>query len=98
MPPSYPRLLTCGDSAVVIEFGNSIDPEMNRRGHSFRALITQEKVPGIRETVPTYLSLLVHYDPTVVGYAERGGKLMDFATRKGLPSRKGRHWRVPGVY
>ncbi|MGC1574625.1 MAG: 5-oxoprolinase subunit PxpB [Beijerinckiaceae bacterium] len=98
MPTSYPRLLTCGDSALVVEFGNSIDPELNRRVLAFDALIAQEKVPGIRETVPTYRSLLVHYDPTVVGYAELGGKLMDFATRKGLPSRKGRHWRVPVVY
>jgi KipI family sensor histidine kinase inhibitor len=98
MPTSYPRLLTCGDSALVVEFGNSIDPELNRRVLAFDALIAQEKVTGIRETVPTYRSLLVHYDPTVVGYAELGGKLMDFATRKGLPSRKGRHWRVPVVY
>lgn len=98
MPTSYPRLLTCGDSALVVEFGNSIDPELNRRVLAFDALIAQEKVTGIRETVPTYRSLLVHYDPIVVGYAELGGKLMDFATRKGLPSRKGRHWRVPVVY
>ena len=98
MPTSYPRLLPCGDSALVVEFGNSIDPELNRRVLAFDALIAQEKVAGIRETVPTYRSLLVHYDPTVVGYAELGGKLMDFATRKGLPSRKGRHWRVPVVY
>jgi 5-oxoprolinase (ATP-hydrolysing) subunit B len=88
MPTSYPRLLTCGDSALVVEFGNSIDPELNRRVLAFDALIAQEKVTGVRETVPTYRSLLVHYDPTVVGYAELGGKLMDFATRKGLPSRR----------
>jgi 5-oxoprolinase (ATP-hydrolysing) subunit B len=98
MPISYPRLLTCGDSALVVEFGNSIDPELNRRVLAFDVLIAQEKVTGIRETVPTYRSLLVHYDPTVIGYAELGGKLMDFASRKGLPSRKGRHWRVPVVY
>jgi 5-oxoprolinase (ATP-hydrolysing) subunit B len=98
MPTSYPRLLPCGDSALVVEFGNSIDPELNRRVLAFDALIAEEKVTGVRETVPTYRSLLVHYDPTVIGYAALGGKLMDFATRKGLPSRKGRHWRVPVVY
>lgn len=98
MPTSYPRLLPSGDSALVVEFGNSIDPELNRRVLAFDALIAQQKLVGIRETVPTYRSLLVHYDPTVIGYAELGGKLMDFATREGLPSRKGRHWRVPVVY
>ncbi|MBV9568201.1 MAG: 5-oxoprolinase subunit PxpB [Hyphomicrobiales bacterium] len=98
MPISFPRLLLCGDSALVVEFGNSIDPELNRRVLAFDALLAQEQVPGIRETVPTYRSLLVHYDPTIVGYAELGAKLMDFATREGLPSRKGRRWRVPVVY
>ena len=98
MPTSYPRLLPSGDSALVVEFGNSIDPELNRRVLAFDVLIAQEKLAGIRETVPTYRSLLVHYDPTVVGYAELGGRLMDFATRKGLSSRQGRHWRVPVVY
>jgi len=98
MSISYPRLLLCGDSALVVEFGNSIDPELNRRVLAFDALVAQEQVAGIRETVPTYRSLLVHYDPTVIGFAELGAKLMEYATRKGLPSRKGRRWRVPVVY
>jgi len=98
MPSSYPRLLLCGDSALVVEFGNSIDPELNRRVLAFDELLAREKVAGITETVPTYRSLLVHYDPTVIGYAELGAKLMDFAARKSLPSRKGRRWRVPVVY
>jgi len=98
MTVSYPRLLPCGDSALVVEFGNSIEPELNRRVLAFDALLAQEQLRAIRETVPTYRSLLVHYDPTIIGYEELGAKLMDFATRKGLPSRKGRHWRVPVAY
>ncbi|MBV9431997.1 MAG: allophanate hydrolase subunit 1, partial [Hyphomicrobiales bacterium] len=98
MSTSYPRLLPCGDSALVVEFGNSIDPELNRRVLAFDTLVAQEKLAGIRETVPTYRSLLVHYDPTVIDYAQLGGTLMEFAARKGLPSRKGRRWRVPVVY
>jgi KipI family sensor histidine kinase inhibitor len=98
MTSPYPRLLLSGDSALVVEFGNSIDPELNRRVLAFDALIAQEKVAGIRETVPTYRSLLVHYDPTIIGFAELGAKLMDMATHKGLPFRKGRRWRVPVVY
>jgi 5-oxoprolinase (ATP-hydrolysing) subunit B len=98
MSTSYPRLLLSGDCALVVEFGNSIDPELNRRVLAFDALIAQEQVAGIRETVPTYRSLLVHYDPTVIGFSELGAKLMDLAARKGMPSRQGRRWRVPVVY
>jgi KipI family sensor histidine kinase inhibitor len=98
MTSSYPRLLLSGDSALVVEFGNSIDPELNRRVLAFDALVAQEQVAGIRETVPTYRSLLVHYDPTIIAFSELGAKLMALAARKGVPSRKGRRWRVPVVY
>jgi KipI family sensor histidine kinase inhibitor len=98
MNRTYPRLLPSGDSALVIEFGDHIDAELNRRVLALDALLASEKIPAIRETVPTYRSLLVHYDPLVTGFSELGAKLMGLAKREGLPTRKGRRWRVPVVY
>ncbi|MBV9591190.1 MAG: carboxyltransferase domain-containing protein, partial [Hyphomicrobiales bacterium] len=48
MTVSYPRLLPCGDSALVVEFGNSIEPELNRRVLAFDALLAQEQLRAIR--------------------------------------------------
>jgi KipI family sensor histidine kinase inhibitor len=98
MTRPYPRLLPCGDSALVIEFGDHIDAELNARVLALDALLAEERIPGITETVPTYRSLLVHYDPTVTLFAALGAKLMALAAREGLQSRKGRRWRVPVVY
>jgi KipI family sensor histidine kinase inhibitor len=98
MSRSYPRLLPSGDSALVVEFGDHIDADLNRRVLALDATLAQDRISGIIETVPTYRSLLVHYDPTVIGFAELGAKLMTLAARPGLPSRKGRRWRVPVVY
>jgi KipI family sensor histidine kinase inhibitor len=98
MTRSYPRLLPSGDSALVVEFGDHIDADLNRRVLALDATLAQDQIPGIVETVPTYRSLLVHYDPTLTGFYELGAKLMPLATREGLPSRKGRRWRVPVVY
>ena len=98
MTRPYPRLLACGDSALVIEFGDHIDADLNTRVLALDALLAEEKVAGVTETVPTYRSLLVHYDPTVTLFAELGAKLMALASREGLPARKGRRWRVPVVY
>jgi len=98
MSRSYPRLLPSGDSALVVEFGDHIDADLNRRVLALDATLAQDQISGIIETVPTYRSLLVHYDPTVIGFAELGAKLMTLAARPGLPSRKGRRWRVPVVY
>jgi inhibitor of KinA len=76
------KFLYAGDSALVIELGDAIDPAVNRRVHDLRRLIEQRRVTGITETVPTYRSLLVCYDPlattrcalenTLQGLAEAG--------------------------
>lgn len=64
------RYLISGDSAVTVEFGNSIDPAVNRRIRAFKIALDQAAVEGIVETVPTYRSLMVVYDPERIGYEE----------------------------
>jgi KipI family sensor histidine kinase inhibitor len=58
-----PRLLAGGDKALFVEFGDTIDPELNRRVRQLRLAIEKERIPGITETVPTYRSLLVYFEP-----------------------------------
>lgn len=58
--------LTAGDCAVVIEYGDSIDEATNRRVRLLAAALSLRADPGIVEIVPTYRSLMVHYDPLLV--------------------------------
>jgi inhibitor of KinA len=58
-----PRFLLAGDAALVVELGNKIDKEINRRVRSLAAALAENPTPGLAEVVPTYRSLLVHYDP-----------------------------------
>jgi inhibitor of KinA len=58
-----PRYLVAGDSALVVEFGDTIDPAINRRVRALFLAIESAQVPGVRDLVPTYRSLLVSYDP-----------------------------------
>lgn len=58
-----PHFLPGGDKALFVEFGDEINPELNRRVRNLKLAIESEKVPGIVETVPTYRSLLVYFDP-----------------------------------
>jgi KipI family sensor histidine kinase inhibitor len=58
-----PRFLPAGDAALVVELGDSIDLAINERVHALARAIEQSAPAGLRETVPTYRSLLVHYDP-----------------------------------
>jgi KipI family sensor histidine kinase inhibitor len=60
---SEPRFLLAGDAGLVVELGNKIDEEINRRVRSLATALAENPIPGLAEMVPTYRSLLVHYDP-----------------------------------
>ncbi len=64
------RFLPAGDLAVSVELGEEISREVNARVLALEYLIQQKGLPGVVETVPTFCSLLVYYDPLVVSYAE----------------------------
>lgn len=63
-----PRFLPCGDLALSVELGDDINREVNARVLALEYLIQQRRVSGVTETVPSYRSLLVYYDPLVVGW------------------------------
>src|SRR5207253_3183929 len=94
--PGYPepRFLPAGDLALSVEFGDVISPELNARVRALEHLIRARGVGGVVETVPSYRSLLVYYDPFVVAY----GALIA-ALKELLPhAREHRHRRRPVLY
>lgn len=50
-----------GDSAILIQLGDAIDPALNARVHALNALL--QTIPAVIETVPAYCTVLLHYDP-----------------------------------
>jgi inhibitor of KinA len=67
---SSPRFLLAGDAALVVEFGDAIDPAINRRVHALARALAENPLPGLGESVPSYRSLLVHYDPLHLSLSE----------------------------
>ena len=70
-----PTISPVGDCAISIDFGQVIDPKINRQ---IRQVIEQIKVlqlDGIIELVPTYCALLVQYDAMVYTYSDICGTL-----------------------
>ncbi len=57
-----------GDSALLIELGDEINLALNRRVHTLDALLQNDAIPGILETVPAYSTLLIHYDPLTLTF------------------------------
>jgi KipI family sensor histidine kinase inhibitor len=96
LPP--PRLLPSGDRAIAVEFAKTIDDAVNQRVLSLDRALNAARVEGVTETVPTYRSLLVHYDPTQIGFDALGEKLVTLAQVPPQASAKSRRWRVPVAY
>lgn len=59
-----------GDSALLIELGNSIDLALNQRVHALARQLQAAQLPGICAIVPAYANLLVHYDPLLLDYEQ----------------------------
>ena len=60
------RFTTVGDTAFNVEFGEGIDRPTNAHVMALHARLKEAGVPGLVETVPTFRSLLVVYDPSKV--------------------------------
>jgi KipI family sensor histidine kinase inhibitor len=58
-----PRFLDAGEAALVVEFGDTVDPAINDCVLALDAALRAEPPAGTREFVPTYRSLMIHYDP-----------------------------------
>lgn len=76
-----PRILPAGESALVVEFGDAVDEGINGAVTALDAAIGAAGLPGIVETVPSYRSLLVYYDPVRYGFAGLARRLMRLAKR-----------------
>ena len=93
-----PRLLPSGDSAITVEFSRNIDDAANQRVLALDRAIAEEPIVGVTETVPTYRSLLVHYDPVQIDFEALGEKLLALAQRPSPATTRARRWRIPVAY
>lgn len=97
MPP-YPRIVPCGEAALVVEFGDTIDEAVNAKVLGLDRAIARAKIKGVIEAVPTYRSLLVHYDPLQLGFAELSAHMRALVDAAPAGSGPRRRWRIPVVY
>jgi antagonist of KipI len=63
MNPHAPRIRDAGDSALLIEWDEVIDPAINARAIATAAAVRREAIPGLRDVVSTYRSVAVFFDP-----------------------------------
>lgn len=64
------KILTEGDSSVLIEFGKEISPQINRKITALVSLMKEQHIEGVVDMIPAFASLLINYDPRVITYGQ----------------------------
>jgi len=59
------RVREAGDSGLLLELEAVVDPVVNARAIGIAQAIAAEQVAGVRDVLPTYRSVAVHFDPMV---------------------------------
>ena len=92
------RFLSVGDRAFAVEFGDRIDRTLSSAVLRLDAVIRAERPAGVVETVPTFRSLLVHYDPLATSRADLEHAIVGLLDRDGGGHAAARLWRIPVCY
>ncbi|MEM3701040.1 MAG: 5-oxoprolinase subunit PxpB [Candidatus Bathyarchaeia archaeon] len=95
-----PRYLPFGDSALVVEFGEVISLEANQKVIALNNAVSKASIIGVEETVPTYRSLLIRYNPLRTTYERLVFQIKDIEKNLDNFVREiqGRRIIVPVVY
>ncbi|HJV25236.1 MAG TPA: 5-oxoprolinase subunit PxpB [Aromatoleum sp.] len=94
-----PRLLSVGDAAWTVEFGDGIDPAIHGRVLGFSSLLdtlsADGRLEGVVEWVPTFRSVTVHFDPLRTDAMALRELLAELAGKSGSLSAAGCRWQIP---
>lgn len=75
------HIVPAGDSVLVVEFENRIDPEVNARAVALATALEAAAIAGVRDIVPTYRSVAVFFDPLRTDHAALVERLQRDASR-----------------
>lgn len=94
-----PRVLPLGDTALSVEFGDRIDPAISEIVLAFERRVAAAELPGLIETVPSYRTLTILYDPGAIRFAALAVRLRALAADPAPRAEAlGRTWTVPVAY
>ena len=88
-----------GDRSLIVELGDEISPAVNRRVRDLVIKLMQNPIEGLVETVPTYRSLLIIYDPLRINVALLKQRIEDLQKRiDGIQIPEPKTMEIPVVY
>ena len=95
---SEPIFLSAGDTALVVQYGETVDPVINRRVRMLATALAANQPEGIVDLVPTMRSLMIHYDPLVLSRAALVEAVRPLIACRPDLRQTTRRWRIPVCY
>ncbi len=93
-----PTIKPVSDSALLLEFENKIDRSTNQQVLAVQRRLAGDALDGVVEIVPSYRSLLIHYDCTQIGLERLQNSLLELLASYSAEQETQRLWRVPVCY
>ena len=81
-----------------VEFGDRIDRHVSALVLALARQLEAAALPGVVELVPTFRSLMVHYDPSALPQTELQARLAPLIEGSRPRKASGRRWRIPACY
>lgn len=91
-----PRLHPLGDAAALVELGARVDTSLNTRAIGLAAALRKRR--GVREAIPGYASVTVHYEPEQVAFEQLRVTVRNLVRARPAPPVPGRLHRIPVTY
>lgn len=92
------RLRDAGEAALVAEFGSTVDPAINDRVLALDDALRADPPDGLAETVPTYRSLMIHYDPLVLTREALAARVVALSAGAAARAAAPTLWTLPCCY
>ena len=92
------RFLSAGDRALVVEFGDRVNRTLSERVLRLDAMIRSNPPVGTVETVPSFRSLAIYYDPLLTSLGELRRAIAPLLDLGDDPRAGARLWHVPVCY
>lgn len=92
------RFLAAGDTALVVELGETADRATSDRVLALADAIEARAIPGIVELVPTFRSVMVHYDPLRLAADDLEAEITPLLQMLGAVRHRKRGFTLPVAY
>lgn len=93
------KIIAASDSSLLVEFGNSVSPQLHRRVLALFQALLSERDPRIRNLHPGYASLLIDFDVLGISHEQLAAHVSQLVESEGgTESTASRAVEIPVCY